>query len=741
MKNNKESDALLRQRVRELAVLNKLGRRVSATLSLEEVVQAAVDGIWDPIEPDLVLVFVKEGEDLVLKGCRWDQGENCLEDSPGHIVGECLCGRAVNDGNPVYSPDIHDDERCTRDECRRAGYRSFAALPLKGGAETIGVVGVGSREFRNFREQADFLEVLAAQIAIGLQNALLHRQVKQHLDELEERVSERTRELRLSEEKLRIQFNGIPVPTYIWQWKDEDFILINHNYAAEAITRGGIAQFIGRTASEMYEATMPEILTDLNKCRYTKDLHKREMSYRFMSTGEDRYLGVTYAFVPPDLIVVHTEDITQRKRSEEALKRGRDLLEVQVEERTRELTEANRQLLDEIDGRKAAEEELGESEALYRNVFDTIVDSVFIADMDGLIVDANTEACRMYGYTREELIGMHAMRLITEEYHPTFERYVTDIKETGTFTGETVDVRKDGAMMHVEVRGSMIRIKKKPHLLALVRDITRLKQEQEMLIQNEKMMTFGGMAAGMAHEINNPLAGILQGLQVIDNRLSPEFPANLKIAGECGTSLDAIKLYLEKRKILEFLESSRELGQRAAAIVKNMLDFSRKSDSGLFPQRLEKLLDKTIALAENDYDLKKKYDFRSIDVVREYREGLPDIYCEGAKIQHVFLNLLKNAAQALTEAKIPSPRIIVRIDNEKDEMARIEIEDNGPGMPENIRRRIFEPFFTTKEVGMGTGLGLSLSYFIITESHKGTMEVRSVPGKSTTFIIRVPFSS
>jgi len=157
-------------------------------------------------------------------------------------------------------------------------------------------------------------------------------------------------------------------------------------------------------------------------------------------------------------------------------------------------------------------------------------------------------------------------------------------------------------------------------------------------------------------------------------------------------------------------------------------------------QGMGELLDKAIELASSDYDLKKKYDFRQIQIIRRYDGDLPRVWCDASKIQQVFLNILKNGAQAMAETgrSVEQPCFTLGVMPE-GKMARIEIGDNGPGMDEMIRKRVFEPFFTTKDVGIGTGLGLSVSYFIITEDHSGTMEVESAPGTGTKFIIRLPF--
>jgi signal transduction histidine kinase len=274
-------------------------------------------------------------------------------------------------------------------------------------------------------------------------------------------------------------------------------------------------------------------------------------------------------------------------------------------------------------------------------------------------------------------------------------------------------------------------------------DVTERVRFEEMMIQTEKMMSVGGLAAGMAHEINNPLGGIVQSAQNIIRRISPELPINEQTARDCGTDLESVRAYLDKRNILKFLESIRESGQRAAKIVGNMLNFSRQSESLMAPVNLPELLNRSTELAAHDYNLKKKYDFRHIEIIRDFAPDLPKVPCTATEIEQVILNLIRNAAQAMSGGKGQMSdvkgHIILRLKKEEN-MARIEVEDNGPGMDEKTLERIFEPFFTTKEVGTGTGLGLSVSYFIITNNHKGTIKAESVPGKGTKFIIHLPLN-
>lgn len=274
-------------------------------------------------------------------------------------------------------------------------------------------------------------------------------------------------------------------------------------------------------------------------------------------------------------------------------------------------------------------------------------------------------------------------------------------------------------------------------------DVTEQARLEQIMIQTEKMMSVGGLAAGMAHEINNPLGGILQGAQNIMRRFSPELPANIAAAKDVGCSLGSINEYLEDRKILRMLEGIRDSAVRAADIVHNMLSFARKSETSRSTHQLNEIIDNTVRLASTDYDLKKSFDFRHIDIVRDFAKDLPQLTCSRTEIEQVLLNLLRNSAQAMVNCD--DPKIVLRTSLQKlrvesayQNFIVIEVEDNGPGMDEQVRMRVFEPFFTTKEPGVGTGLGLSVSYFIITENHMGQMEVDSVPGKGTKFTIRLP---
>ncbi len=260
---------------------------------------------------------------------------------------------------------------------------------------------------------------------------------------------------------------------------------------------------------------------------------------------------------------------------------------------------------------------------------------------------------------------------------------------------------------------------------------------QEAMIQSEKMMSVGGLAAGMAHEINNPLSGILQCAQVVRNRLLGDTPVARERARAAGCALEAAHRFVAAGDIPALLDAMRDSAARAAKIVSNMLDFSRRVEKDKVPFDLHVIVDAALELCASDYDLKKKYDFGRIRLERDFDPDLPQVPCTPTQVEQVVMNLLRNAAQAMAGAT--DPVLTLRTRREGDH-AVLEVEDNGPGMEESVRRRAFEPFFTTKKPGEGTGLGLSVSYYIVATNHDGGMEVFSRPGQGTRFVIRLPLT-
>ncbi len=426
-----------------------------------------------------------------------------------------------------------------------------------------------------------------------------------------------------------------------------------------------------------------------------------------------------------DLQVRLSSELRLRRQIEKQLEKHRDRLEVSVSERTAELETVNK--------------ELRYLRNLLKNIIDSMPSVLVGVDVVGRVIQWNREAEELTGKTSSEAQGQLLSKIfpalagemgkvhlaIRKREAQESTRIVRDEEGGHRYTDVTVY-----PLVVNGIEGAVIRVD----------DVTDRRHLEEMIIQSEKMLSVGGLAAGMAHEINNPLAGIMQNIQLLRNRYLDATPKNKQVAEECNIHMEGIKAYTEQRGLVKTMNHITESADRAARIVENMLSFSRKSEFEFDLYDLSEIAENALELATKSYNLQKKQDFLKIEIVREYQDDLPQVPCEGTKIQQVLFNLLTNGAEAMFADRSAnrSPRLILRLRREEG-MACIEVQDNGSGMPENVRKRVFEPFYSTKVVGKGTGLGLSISYFIIVNHHQGTMEVESAPGKGTTFVIRLPF--
>jgi PAS domain S-box-containing protein len=407
------------------------------------------------------------------------------------------------------------------------------------------------------------------------------------------------------------------------------------------------------------------------------------------------------------------------------------------------LKEASREMESRAEDRsQELEAALKESETKFYRVFQAIPAAVSLSRLDdGRYTEINQGFTRMYGYEPREVLGRTALDLglwadLPQQSEARWERIIAE----GHVRDFEFRFRRKNGQAGIGLNSALVILDGgQSHILSISTDVTERRKTEEIMLQAEKMMSIGGLAAGMAHEINNPLGGIILGAQNILRRLARDNDANRLAADELGLDLDRVGAYMAKRRVNDFLGGILEAAHRAARITANMLEFSRRGRGEMRPVDLRGIADKALELAATDYDLKKQYDFRQFKIVRDYEDLMPMVWCDPTQMEQVVFNLIKNAAQALA-ADVDhqaAHQIVLRVRSERPE-AVIEVEDDGPGIDEPIRKRIFEPFFTTKPPGVGTGLGLSVSYFLITENHKGTITVDSEPGRGARFQIRLP---
>jgi len=523
-------------------------------------------------------------------------------------------------------------------------------------------------------------------------------------------------------------------------------LLTEHGYSVFPASDGELAlEFVRSTLPDLIllDIRMPE-MDGYEVCRRLKaDGRTCAVPVIFISILEDerdkmkgfQAGGVDYITKP-----FQQEEVLARVGTHLRLRELAGNLEQKVAERTGQLAIANERLQREIAERKQAEEEIRRLKNYLSNIINSMPSVLVGMDRDETVTQWNREAEKISGISATEAVGRPITELLPD-FSPWIEAMRSEIELQRSASMEKLLIEKDGERRFYDlmlypligdgVEGAVLRIE----------DATERARIQELMILTEKMMSVGGLAAGMAHEINNPLGIITQAAQNVERRVSPRLPANRKAAEDLGIDLEAINAYFEKRQIPEFIGSIREASLRASRIIANMLQFSRCAGTAMQPVSPIDIIEQALELAVGDYDLKKKFDFRSIEIIRDFAPDMPEVPMVVVEMEQVILNLLKNAAQAMS-VNPPDhwPKITLRLRRE-ERYALIEVEDNGPGMEEDVRRRAFEPFFTTKEPGIGTGLGLSVSYMIVTQNHKGLMEVDSSPGKGACFRVRLPLSN
>jgi PAS domain S-box-containing protein len=334
---------------------------------------------------------------------------------------------------------------------------------------------------------------------------------------------------------------------------------------------------------------------------------------------------------------------------------------------------------------------------------------IVLMDKECIVLDANPAAVA--------LLGASAANVISGNLFPElFERETSDVRNF-LFQAFTDGKEARMTLSRATIFGSALNCELKvvplthrggvspDSLLLLITDLTSQVELQQNLIQSEKLSAIGEIVAGVAHELNNPLTGIIGYSQLV---MSAKVDPGLKAR-------------------LEHIASEAE---RCRRIVRNLLSFARHYESEKAPHNVNDILSEVLQLRE--------YQIRidGIDLQIDLDQDLPNVYVDGHELQRVFLNIINNAQQALGCVE-DRPKKLAISTFEKDRCVHVRFHDNGPGIPEGIRTKVFDPFFTTKGVGEGTGLGLSVSYGVIKE-HNGRIDLESNEGEGTCFTVVLP---
>ncbi len=487
-----------------------------------------------------------------------------------------------------------------------------------------------------------------------------------------------------TEERYRLIFESSPLPMWVYDMKTLQFLAVN-----EAAVKN-----YGYTEEEFLSMTIRDI-------RPQEDVTALEtlvprIPHGLANTGEWRHRKKDGTIIR---VSIHSHDVDLRGRR------------------------ARLVLAEDITERKRIEEALRESEERFRSLVEQAGDGFELLDTEGRYIDVNSSTCRQLGYAKEELLGrsIHDIDPLVspEQYAERFQSLVGG----SPVTFETVHRRKDGTMFPVEITTSVIQLGDSLSALTLVRDIAERKRTeeerkklQEQLIQSQKLESIGQLAGGIAHDFNNVLAAIVGYGNILQMKMRPEDPSRT------------------------YIEQVLAAAERAAGLTQSLLAFSRKQvinpeniDLNTVIQKVNILLSRIIG-----EDVSLTMTLCSEPLI---------IFADSIQIEQVLMNLSTNARDAMPKggmlvietgrAEFDEAQTVTHRFGKAGSYAVLSVTDTGTGMDEQTQAKIFDPFFTTKEIGRGTGLGLAIVYGVVKQNN-GHINIYSEIGKGTTFKIYLP---
>jgi len=415
-------------------------------------------------------------------------------------------------------------------------------------------------------------------------------------------------------------------------------------------------------------------------------------------------------------------------------------LESKVEQRTGQLLKANKVLKQEMVERNHAEEHLRNSEEKYRTILESMEEGYYEFDVSGNLKFFNDAFYKIVGYSREKLIGTN-YRKFTDvrdagKVFRAFNNVYVSHKPSKEFEWQII--REDGAKRHLEASVSLVKSAEglPGGFQGVIRDVTDrilaeeslkkayqdLKQAQSQLVQSGKLASIGELAAGVAHELNQPLMVIRGNAQLIKRYIS--------------------KGNFEIDDMLKQMEPIERNTKRMMNIINHLRTFSRQSQAEHYAIDVNQVIEESFLMVGEQLRL------RNIEIKKTLDPQLPKIKGDTNQLEQVFLNLITNARDAITEkydngkpenGNANSIEIITRLSETDDNHVEILFKDSGNGIKKANLGSVFDPFYTTKEVGKGTGLGLSISYGIISE-HNGQIEIAETGPEGTTFNVKLPIA-
>ena len=700
---SRDPDAAAARLESEMAALGALVVATGAARSTSDVAQTALDVLCRATGADAGLVTSTDAAYEAIARVGVEEATIDVIVTYGQLGGPLL--RALQAPDAYVSADVATAplREDVRDAVLRDGIQHLIIVGLRLAGRLTGILALGWRHREPHEPSRALLQQAAALIAASVENARLLGAVESGLKE-ERRLTRRMRALveltrlpatsaaggtginRLMKDAGavigadglafgRVDGDDLVLVTADRVVRDEAASLVNRpldSLPVAAGLRGGALAML--FALDRGPGDHPPTEPDDGTPRIGDPF---ESVAAFAIREDDRLTGVLFALF---------------RRPLEAL---------ELDERT---LDAIGRVLDISFANRRLREGIAAGERRYRELFESSPDALLVQSVpEDIVLDANAAAIRLYG---DGVVGTPVARLFEED--PMLAG--NEVEDPRGFTRYTGTGRRmDGSTFPEEVDLRPIDVGGETRLLAIVRDVTERRQLQAELVQAQKMEAIGLLVAGVAHELNNPLASIVAFSQLI--RTDPNLPSDI-------------------RRQADLLVQE---ANRTRVIVQNLLDFARQRPPERTPTNLRPLVDSVLAL--QSYILSRS----SVTVEVDIPADLPALAVDRSQLQQVLINLTFNSAQAIGELGRPGTiRIVARpADAPTGPVVRIEIADDGPGVPTAIVDRLFMPFVTTKEPGHGTGLGLSVSFGIVA-NHGGSLRHVPSPGPGATFVIELP---
>ena len=511
----------------------------------------------------------------------------------------------------------------------------------------------------------------------------LEQELQHYTSGLEQAVSERTQQLVASQARYKALFDLVADSVFM---VDETGTVVAVNKREE--------QALGYAESKVVGSSMRDVMAPAHRDALAGWLAEIATGQRQVPTQEITVYNAAGLETPVEmdlirvagasqvLVMVQIRDITDRKKLERQLATYREELEIKVRERTREIEETKQYL---------------------ENLLENANDVIYTLDTEQRFTYVNNKV-NIWGYRKDDLVGRPYLSLLSRRHRGRRLKNTLDIGAKQVYEVEVVTRMGEPRSVMVSVSplhgadGEILGV------LGIARDMTETKKLEQQIRNSEKLASVGKLAAGVAHEINNPLAGILNCLY------------NLR------------KGTLSPARQEEYWMSMEDGVRRVQKIVRQLLDFSQQHEPEFSLTDINQIVDRVLVLTNHLF----RPNLIQLETVLGH--ALPSLMVDRHMIEQVLMNLILNAVQAMKNGGVLTIRTSV-----VEGVCRVDVSDTGSGIPPAVLPRIFDPFFTTKNEGEGTGLGLSVSLGIV-ERHGGKILVESEVGKGTTFTLCLPLS-